>query len=121
MKIGISYWQGRISPVFDVTRHLLVSDLDFRVEEGRYDVLLLEKNFGQRARQLAELGVEVLICGAISHDLKSAMEEEGVEVKNLVRGDVEAVLDAYREHHLDQEQFRMPGPPELGSAGNRPG
>lgn len=120
MKIGISYWQGRISPVFDVTSHLLVSDLDFRVEEGRYDVLLLEKNLGQRARQLAELGVEVLICGAISHDLKSAMEEEGVEVKSLVRGDVDAVLDAYRAHHLDQEKFRMPGPPVAGSVGGSP-
>ncbi len=94
--------------------------MDFRVQEWRYDVLLMEKNTGHRARQLAELGVEVLICGAISHDLKSAMEEEGIEVKCLVRGDVNAVLDAYRAHHLDQEQFRMPRPTGDGSVPGGP-
>jgi predicted Fe-Mo cluster-binding NifX family protein len=113
MKIGIANWQGKISPVFDVSRSLLVVDLEGQVERRRYGVSLHGGYQTNRAEELSELGIDVLICGAVSRGLKSALEEKGVEVKSLVRGMVDAVLIAYSRHNLDQDRFRMPGSPEL--------
>ncbi len=114
MKIGISYWQSRISPVFDVSQRILVVDLNDRIETERYEVFVEGSNPSQRANQLSKLGVKVLICGAVSRDLESALENKGIEVKSLVRGRADAVLAAYCMQNLDQDRFRMPRSSEIG-------
>jgi predicted Fe-Mo cluster-binding NifX family protein len=120
MKLAVSYWQGRISPVFDVSRYLLVVELESWVEKARFEVVLRESDSIRRAKQLEDLGVEVLICGAVSRDMEAALRDSGVIVKRLVRGEVDEVLAAYCTQSLEQERFKMPGSLGHGrSAGRR--
>ncbi len=63
----------------------------------------------RRATQVADLGVDVLICGAISRSLKLLLESKGIEVLDEVCGDVPGVLRAYTEGRLDDKTFVMPG------------
>lgn len=109
MKVAIPTWDGRISPVFDVARRLLVVDIESDTEVGREDTAVEEANPGLRARRVAQLGVNVLICGAISTPLEDMLVSAGVRVISHVCGPVEEVLHAFVSGRLTDQAFLMPG------------
>jgi predicted Fe-Mo cluster-binding NifX family protein len=109
MKVAIPCWQGRISPVFDVAADLLLVEADEGTERHRQTARLDAADPDARARQLAELGAEVLLCGAISWRLELAVAAAGVEVISQICGQVEQVLAAFVEGRLAQQDFLMPG------------
>lgn len=109
MKVAVPDWHGRVSPVFDVAEYLLLVDLD-REEDGQRQTAMLASSLPhERARQLAELGVDVLLCGAISWSLEALLTQNGIRVVPLVCGAVEEVVTAFREGTLEQGGFAMPG------------
>jgi predicted Fe-Mo cluster-binding NifX family protein len=62
-----------------------------------------------RANRLTELGVELLICGAISRPLAAILLDLGMQLIPLVSGPVEEVLAAFLGDHLDEPRFLLPG------------
>ncbi len=109
MLIAVPNCQGRVSPVFDVATRLVLVHLKGEAELERRDVVLFEKEPELIVRSLGELGVEVLICGAISQGLQAALELVGIRVLAQVCGDIEAVVAAYRTKRLNRQEFAMPG------------
>ena len=109
MRIAIATADERISPVFDVAGRLLVVDVDGDRELQRTEVLLEDGALAARARQVAELCVQVLICGAISRPLEMMLTSAGVEVRPHTCGGVEDVLHAFCSGQLAEEAFVMPG------------
>lgn len=109
MIVAIPVWQGRVSPVFDVAGQLLLVELDDGRELGRRCEPLPDESPEQRAGRLAELGVQTLICGAISRPLEALLGVGRVEVVPRVCGDVEEVLRAFTAGALEDGRFAMPG------------
>jgi predicted Fe-Mo cluster-binding NifX family protein len=109
MKIAIPDWQGRVSPVFDVAARLVLAEVEGSQVTGREIVTLNSDGLHARAARIAELGVEVLICGAISWPLELALANAGIEVIPQTCGEVEPVLAAFVADRLDQDTFLMPG------------
>lgn len=109
MKIAIPQWQGRVSPVFDVAANLLIVEVVEGRQTGRQAVSPLAMDPLARARQVAQLQANVLICGAISWPLEMALSSEGVRVISHICGGVEEVLKAFVEGRLSTEEFSMPG------------
>jgi len=109
MKIAIPHWQGRVSPVFDVSDGLLVIDIKDGRQVRRESIILCRSDPFARAKEVADLGAEVLLCGAVSHVLERALMGAGVEVFSFICGDLEAVLDAFLRGQLDDDRFLMPG------------
>jgi len=109
MRIAVPDWQGRVSPVFDVAEQVLLVDLDGRMESGRRTEPLGSTAVHARARRLKELGVEVIVCGAISWQLEAFLGGSGIRVIPLVCGAVEEIVRAFREGTLADERFAMPG------------
>lgn len=109
MKVGIPTWDGRVSPVFDVAKHLLVVDVERNAEIGRSETDLEAPQLASRARRLTEVGVHVLICGAISWPLEAMLVSAGVQVIPQTCGPVEDVLRAFLSGQLMNEAFLMPG------------
>jgi predicted Fe-Mo cluster-binding NifX family protein len=107
--IAVPNCQGRVSPVFDVAARLVLVRLKGDAELERKDIVLFEKQPEGIIRSLGELGIQVLICGAISRGLQRALEQAGIRVLPQVCGDLEAVLAAFREGTLGQREFAMPG------------
>lgn len=109
MRVAIPVWNGRVSPVFDAAGRVVLVDVENGLERARREEVLRESFLGQRARRLGELGVNVLICGAISRPLAALMEASGITVLPWTAGPVDDVLQAYLAGGLPNARWRMPG------------
>jgi predicted Fe-Mo cluster-binding NifX family protein len=109
MIVAIPVWQGRVSPVFDVAGQLLVVELNGSVESARRQEALPDEAPERRVQRLQSLGVETLICGAISHPLEALLAAGGIEVIPRICGAAEEVLQAFLSTGLQDDQFAMPG------------
>lgn len=109
MIVAIPVWQGRVSPVFDVAGQLLVVELNGSVESARRHETLPDEAPQRRAQRLRALGVETLICGAVSRPLETLLVADGIEVIPRICGEAEEVLRAFLSAELQDDQFAMPG------------
>ena len=109
MRTAIPVSDGRISPVFDAARRLLLVDIENGREVRRTEQTVEEPELGPRARRVAESGADVLICGAISRPLEAMLLSAGVGVIPQTCGPVEDVLKAFISGKLTEQAFVMPG------------
>ncbi|MBW1730525.1 MAG: NifB/NifX family molybdenum-iron cluster-binding protein [Deltaproteobacteria bacterium] len=109
MKIAIPVWEGKVSPVFDTASRLLVFDVEDAKETKRFQTSLDEKDLGRRCSRIKGLGVELLICGAISSQFRDMLIASGVKVIPWISGQTEEVVKAYLSGRLCDPKFLMPG------------
>jgi predicted Fe-Mo cluster-binding NifX family protein len=109
MKVALTVWENRISPVFDCAQMLLVVDIAEHRETGRhFEPFHYETPFS-RAAKLSDLGVQVLICGAVSDHFANMIETYRIRIISFIAGAVEDVLDSYLVDGVCDSKFRMPG------------
>jgi predicted Fe-Mo cluster-binding NifX family protein len=121
MRVAIAHWQYRISPVFDVSDRLLLIDIEDGRELKREDKVLNCSGPFERAREVYGLGVEVLLCGAVSRPFETALISSGVRVIGFICGGLENVLNAYIKGRLADKCFQMPGYGEKRTRKTLPG
>ena len=109
MKVALTIWEGRISPVFDSARMLLIVDIENRTVTGKHYEPFHSVWPSYRGARLFDLGINVLICGAVSHFFATMVEVYDIRIISFVRGDANDVLSAYLTGTLSTPQFRMPG------------
>jgi predicted Fe-Mo cluster-binding NifX family protein len=109
MRLAIPTRSDRISPVFDSAGQILLINLEEGKELSRCVAPLPEDSLAGRATRLKELAVAVLICGGISRTLRQMIEAVGIRVYPWTAGNVEEVLEAYRQGKLDEAEWLMPG------------
>jgi len=109
MKIAMPIYRDNVSNVFDFANTLLLIDIENGKETNRSEVVLGSQSLPQRAGQLKSLGVDVLVCGAISRILANMVTTLGIEVLPYVTGHVDNVLQAYMTGQLVRSEFSMPG------------
>ena len=109
MKIAIPIWNDCVSSAFDFAHKLLLIDIQNSSESKRSEISLNPELISQRATRLKTLGIEVLICGAISRSLASMVTASGIKVLPYAVGPVDEILKAYLTDKLAQPQFVLPG------------
>ena len=109
MKVGIPTWQGRVSPVFDTASRLLIADLEDGKEISRTEESIDEPFLPSRANRLLELGIDTLICGAVSRPMMALISGANIQLIPFISGEVEEVLCAYLSDCLTETRFAMPG------------
>lgn len=109
MMIAIANWQDCISPVFDVSDRLCLIEIKNGSELKRENIVLRERNPFLRAKEMAGIGVNLLICGAISRVLETALINAGIRVIGFICGNREVVLGAFLQGGLTGSRFLMPG------------
>jgi predicted Fe-Mo cluster-binding NifX family protein len=109
MRVAVATWQERVAPVFDVAGHLAL----FEIAEGqvvsRSQATLPSPDFPGKVRELVELGVDRLICGAISRPALDQVRAAGIEIHPFVSGALSDVLAAWLAGRLARSEFAMPG------------
>lgn len=102
-------WNDRIAPVFDVAGLLLLLETSSGVVLNRREVPLARALPMEKAMDLQQLGVEELVCGAISRPMEIALTSRGIRVIPFVAGDLAGVVRAWLAGTLPCDAFAMPG------------
>jgi predicted Fe-Mo cluster-binding NifX family protein len=108
MKIAITIWETRISPVFDSAKNLLMVEVDGTEVGDRQTQPFDARQFNRFLMMLLELEVKVLICGALCEGPARILEAHGIEVLSFLTGEAEEVLEWYLQGR-DLEVFSLPG------------
>ncbi len=110
MIAAFAIWNNRIAPVFDVSRRLHLVHREGAEIRKESEVQLHGELPSQIALTLAELHVDVLVCGAISQPLQAMVMAYGIEVIPFVAGELRQVVDAWLQGRLlHSSGFAMPG------------
>jgi len=111
MKVALPVWDNRVSPVFDFAHAILIAEIENRkVSSKQYLPVDPHLPPFSQAANLSRLGVEILICGAVSQMLEDMIASYGIRVIPAVSGNIEEVLQAHLEGNLSSSKYRMPGP-----------
>lgn len=108
-RTAVPIFMGRVSPVLDTCTQLLLLELDGRQETTRKTVPMKGSSIFERAGEIQKLGVQAIICGAVSDSFYNLLREADIDLVCGITGDIDEVIDAYRDGRLEQPQFRMPG------------
>ena len=119
MKLALATWNGRVSPVFDVARRILLLDVEDGRVTGRREEPLPGTDPLDQADRLAALGPRTLICGAVSQRMEALLTARGVQVVPFTAGPVEEVLAAWLAGDLPNPALSMPGCGGRGCCGGR--
>jgi len=109
MKVAVTVWEDTVSTVCDFSSRLLVFDVMGEEVKNRSFMPFETRILPERVNQLEELGVEVLLCGAISRPLERMIRASGVKVIPCLRGSIEEVIGAYLDDGLSDARFILPG------------
>ena len=109
MKVAVTVWEDTVSTVCDFSSRLLVFDVKGVEVKNRSFVPFETMILPERVNQLEGLGVEVLLCGAISRPLERMIRASGVKVIPCLRGSIEEVIAAYLVDGLSDARFILPG------------
>ncbi len=95
MRIAISVWEGRISPLFDTASRLMVLEMEDRKEISRFEIFFDEDALVRRCARIRTLNIDVLICGAVSRNFLSLLNASGIRIIPWICGSVESVLETF--------------------------
>jgi len=109
MKVAIPIWEDRVSPVLDTASRLLVIEVEGQKEASRFETYLEDQDLPRRCLRIQNLGVEILICGAVSRPYFMGLMATGIHVISDKAGNPEDVLKAYLKGTLSHSKFSMPG------------
>jgi predicted Fe-Mo cluster-binding NifX family protein len=109
MKMALTVWGDRISPVFDAAQTLLVVEIENTQIINRHYEPFYPEFPSRLAAMLAEMDVAVLICGAISETPANILEANGIKLIPFITGDAGKVIDAYANDVSTMPTFLMPG------------
>lgn len=120
MKVALLTTHSRVAPVFETSLTWwlinatpqackLIKKLDFNTQ-----------NEIEKANELLNTGVEMVICGAIPYYLEKILINQGCEVFAFTAGEVDEVVEALHLNQLDTPKFRMPGCQKRAKRGNNP-
>ncbi len=94
MRASIATCQDRVYPRFDRADTLIVVGVRSDLEEGREVLDISAWPAHGRATRVAQLGVEQLICGALSSFDEAGFEDSPVRLISQVAGPVDGVIEA---------------------------
>ena len=108
-RIAIPVYKSRISPVFDSCTRLLLIDLDQNHEIDRSEILCEGLSEIERLKLLKNSGVCTVICGGISDGFFKLIATADIRMITGIAGEVNQVLNAFRNDRLGEPRFFMPG------------
>jgi len=109
MRAALTVWDGRISPVFDVSREAEVLTIENGVVVARRRENIEAPTAALKVDRVMALRIETLICGAITDPFQQELTARGVRVLGFVAGEVDAVVQALMANKLPTTVFTMPG------------
>jgi predicted Fe-Mo cluster-binding NifX family protein len=109
MKTAFAIWDNRIAPVFDTALQLHLVEAEHGRILAEANELLADDSPMNKTLRLTELGIETLVCGAISKSLHALVVSYGIQVIPFIAGDLHEIIQAWLDGKLAEAKFAMPG------------
>lgn len=111
MKVVLAIDGQRISPLLDAASCFVLVTASPDGALTRKESLIAEADPVAKARRIADLGADVLICGAISWPFEAMLTSAGMRVIPNTCGPLDEVTAAYFAGALTEQAFLLPGCP----------
>jgi predicted Fe-Mo cluster-binding NifX family protein len=108
-RIALPVFMDRVSPVLDTCDHLFLLEPGDEKKAAHRTVPMKGLSIYERTSEIKKLGIRFIICGAVSESFYNLLKEAGIDLRFGISGDIDDVIQAYRNGKLDQPRFRMPG------------
>ncbi|WP_299982610.1 NifB/NifX family molybdenum-iron cluster-binding protein [Desulfobacula sp.] len=109
MKIAITVWGNRISPVFDAASTLFVAHIENQMIVKKSYASFNPAMPSDLIKLLKKMQVSVLICGAISTKPADSIVESDIKLISFVTGNALKLLDNFAHKQTIEKTFMMPG------------
>jgi len=109
MKIALTVWEEKISPVFDSSSTLMIVEIDSNQILNRHLEFFDPGHPLLLAEQLKKMGISLLICGAISEFPCKILEMGQLVIVPFIAGEIEEILSVMEEGLSIVPKFLMPG------------
>ncbi|MDD9304505.1 MAG: dinitrogenase iron-molybdenum cofactor biosynthesis domain-containing protein [Desulfobacter sp.] len=109
MKIAITAWGNRVSPVFDAARTLLIADIKGHTIKSKTYVSFHPDDIQDLAALLSHEQVSTLICGAISTEPSDQIAENHIRLISFVSGNALDILNSFASRYTIDQSHMMPG------------
>lgn len=119
MRIAVPIWEDKVSPVLDTAAKLLILETLDQRKVSRTEAFLNEQEISKRCFHIQKLGIDILICGAVSRPFSEILAAAGVNVIPGISGAVEEIVAAYFDGTLNQAKYLMPGCSQLKPSAGR--
>ena len=107
--LAIPVFRARVAPVLDwCSKIIIIPEEGADAAAGR-QIDVMKENVFRQMQTLREQGIKTLICGALSPEMLNYGESIGLRIIHGIAGDIDEVLQAYREQKLDQPKYWLPG------------
>ncbi|BDD85820.1 NifB/NifX family molybdenum-iron cluster-binding protein [Desulfofustis limnaeus] len=108
MKVAMTVWGNRVSPVFDSAQTILLAEIKDSTVTWEQREFIAGQIPTRLARMLVDRGIDTLICGAISEQPASIIEAAGIKLVSFVSGNAAHLLEACARG-ISTDHFKMPG------------
>lgn len=102
-------WRERIAPVFDTASTAVVVARDAEGRTTSRLEVLPGPSPALDLRRIKDMGVDTLVCGAMSRPMQQVAASCGLRVVCFVAGRTEDIVTAWLEGRLDSGRYAMPG------------
>lgn len=109
MRIAIPVWGEKVSPLLDAASRLLIVETDQMGEIARFQMALDDGEPNRKASRIREMGVDVLICGAVSDSVSRALTAAGIRIISDISGRAGEVVDSFLRGSTFDSRLLMPG------------
>jgi predicted Fe-Mo cluster-binding NifX family protein len=107
--LAIPVFRARVAPVLDWCSKIIIIPEEGADASSGQQIDVMEENIFRLMRTLQVKGIKTLICGALSPEMLNYGESIGLRIIHGIAGDIDEVLQAYRERKLDRPQYWLPG------------
>ncbi len=108
MKVAITVWENRISPVFEAAGQILLVDMEKGKISKRGLVAVNGDPFIAVSQLRKTAQIELLLCGALCQRGRERLQSDGLDVIPFLSGELDIVLQALQAgKNLDH--LAMPG------------
>lgn len=109
MKVLITVWNGRVSPVFDVAKEAVLLEVHNGCITSEKNLAMTCETNMERVEFVLDLQIDAVICGAVSRSVEMSLIEKGVKVHSFISGEIREVIRGLIENSLSGLKFAMPG------------
>lgn len=109
MKVAITVWGNRVSPVFDAAATLLVAHIENRVIIRKSYTSFDPETPSDLIKTLKTMQISVLMCGAISTKPADLIVDNDIKLISFVTGNALKLLEDFARKQIIEKAYMMPG------------